>query len=164
MICHRQFMLAAALLMSACATASNPEVDLAAEERAIRGRSAEIVAAENAHDYTKALTFYTADATVQAANMKQAEGHDAIRALYEEFNKMGYTSLQSTTTKVTVAASGDYAYETGVNHITFPSPKGDFVDVGKYLAVWKKVEGVWFITTLAVSSDAPPPTEAAPAN
>jgi uncharacterized protein (TIGR02246 family) len=164
MIRKHQLAFVAALLTSACAAASNPAVDLAAEERAIRERSSEIVTAENAHDYAKALTFYTADAVVQAANFKQAEGHEAIRAMYEEFNKMGYTNLQSTTTKVTVVASGDFAFETGVNHITFPSPKGDFVDVGKYLAVWKKVEGVWFITTLAVSSDAPPPTEAAPAN
>jgi hypothetical protein len=36
-------------------------------------------------------------------------------------------------------------------------PDGDLLDVGKYLAVWKKIDGEWYIVALSYSSDAPAP-------
>ena len=56
-----------------------------------------------------------------------------------------------------VAQSGDLAYETGVNRMMFTTPQGDVLDVGKYLAVWKKVDGVWYVAALSFTSDARAP-------
>jgi hypothetical protein len=54
-------------------------------------------------------------------------------------------------------ARHNLAYETGVNRYTFATPKGDVLDVGKYLLVWKKVAGKWYIAAISASSDAPSP-------
>ena len=70
---------------------------------------------------------------------------------------MGLVSLQSTTTDVEVAASGDLAVDHGVNNITFNTPQGEVKDTGKYLAVWKKVDGQWKLAAISINSDTPMP-------
>jgi len=39
----------------------------------------------------------------------------------------------------------------------FETPEGSLEVLGKYLSVWKKIEGDWFIVAIAASNDAPPP-------
>lgn len=149
--------LAMVLALSACAAAPNPTVDLAAEEAAVRARSAAIVAAEAAKDAESAVEFYLEDAIVQIPNEPLLQGREAIHALYVRMAAMPYTDLSSSPRDIEVAAAADMAYEHGVNRLTFPSPEGSWTDVGKYLLVWKKVDDEWRIAALSFSSDAPPP-------
>lgn len=142
--------------LTACTAA--PKVDTIAEGDAVRVRSEGIAAAEAAMDREKSLTFWAKDAIVQPAGAPQITGHDAISALYKQFfEASGMKTFSGTTSQITVAASGDLAYETGVNRMTFGSPKGDLLDVGKYLTVWKKVDGGWYVAALSFTSDAPAP-------
>jgi len=57
-----------------------------------------------------------------------------------------------------MARSGDLAYETGVNRIVIRTPNGDMLDMGKYLIVWKKINGQWYVAALSFTSDAAAPT------
>jgi ketosteroid isomerase-like protein len=57
-----------------------------------------------------------------------------------------------------MARSGDLAYETGVNCMVFRTPNGDVLAMGKYLIVWKKIDGQWYVATLGFTSDAAAPT------
>jgi hypothetical protein len=41
--------------------------------------------------------------------------------------------------------------------MAFAGPEGDLLDVGKYLAVLKKVDDEWFVVALSFTSDAPAP-------
>jgi hypothetical protein len=41
--------------------------------------------------------------------------------------------------------------------MVYPGTQGDLLDIGKYLVVWRKVKGEWYVAALSVSSDAPAP-------
>ncbi len=148
-------VLSAALVLVACGPAP---VDVAAETKALLARSEAVSAAEAARDREQALTFWAPDALVQPSAGPQIQGRDAVSKLYQFFfDSTGLKSFSGKSAGFVVAASGDMAYETGVNRMTFGTPTGDVLDVGKYLAVWKKVDGTWYIAALAFSSDAPAP-------
>ena len=142
----------------ACA---GPQVDIAAEIEDLRARGEVIVAAEVAQDTEAALAFWAEDAIAQPAGAPQVQGHDALRALYGEFFGP-LKEFESTTSHREVSQGGDLAYEYGVNRMVLAGPDGDVLDVGKYLAVWKKIDGEWFVIALSFTSDAPAPLPVEP--
>ena len=145
------------LPLTAAAACSGPQVDIAAEEAAVRARSEGVVAAEMAMDIDEAVTYFAEDAIVQPAGMPQIQGKEAIAEFYGQMSELGFTDFSSSSTHIEISSSGDLAYEYGINRMVFPSPGGDLLDMGKYLTVWKKTEGEWYIQALAFSSDAPAP-------
>jgi uncharacterized protein (TIGR02246 family) len=156
-----RYLCIIALLPLAAACAAGPQVDPAAEAEAIRARSAGIVAAEAAQDAERSTSFYAPDAVAQPAGSPQIQGRDAIRELYGHFFSGMLKDFEGITTEIEVAASGDLAYEYGINRMVLNGPDGDLLDIGKYLAVWRKLDGVWYIAALSFSSDAPAPVPVA---
>jgi len=147
----------------ACASASvvacaGPQVDVAAETEAVRARSEALVAAEVAQDADAALVFWAPDAVAQPAGAPQVQGHEAIQALYGQFFDTGQLKeFEGASSHLVVSQGGDLAYEYGVNRMVFTGPEGNLLDVGKYLAVWQKIEGEWYVVALSFTSDAPAP-------
>jgi ketosteroid isomerase-like protein len=84
-------------------------------------------------------------------------GRDAVAALYRQFFSGGMKEIRGTPSHVEMATSGDLAYETGVNRIVLRTPNGDALDVGKYLLVWKRIDGQWYASAISVTSDAAAP-------
>jgi ketosteroid isomerase-like protein len=149
------FSLFAVAVLGAC---SGPRVDVAAETAAVRARSQGIAAAEAAQNTEQALAFWAEDAIVQGASSPQIQGHDAIRALYDSFFGSGQLKqFEGKTSHLEVSQSGDLAYEYGVNRFVLAGPSGDLLDMGKYLAVWKKIDREWYAAALSFTSDAPAP-------
>lgn len=147
------------VLLSACA----PRVDLAAAEAELRARAEAVVDAERRMAADEAVAFYLEDAVVLPAGAPIIRGRDGVRAMYQEVMGSGMVkSFDATTTHLEVAPSGDIGYEYGVNRMTITTPDGDMLDVGKYLAIWKKVDGQWYAAVLAFNSDAPAPTPVEP--
>jgi ketosteroid isomerase-like protein len=153
---HLAFFLAPILALQACAPAVEPGPTLEELEAEVRTRSEMVVAAEMAKEWERAVTFFTPDVVVQPANAPQVQGLDALLHLYETALAT-MTEFESTNTDIVPAASGDLAYEYGINHFVFETPDGPVEDLGKYLAVWRKIEGEWYIAALAFSSDVSPP-------
>ena len=137
--------------------AEEPVVDAGANIESIRAevqtRSKAAVAAEEAFDWETAVTFFTPDVVVQPANAPKIQGREAQLELYPTFPKM--IEFEGTTTAIFPAASGDMAYEYGVNRFIFETPDGPLEDYGKYLAVWTKIDREWFISALSFSSNTP---------
>jgi len=149
------FAILAASVVVGCAV---PQVDVAAETEAVRTRSEGIVAAEAAQDVAEALTFWAEDAIVQPAGAPQIQGKEAIGGLYRQFFEGGQLKeFSGTTSHLEVSVAGDLAYEYGVNRMVLAGPEGDLLDMGKYLVVWKKTNGDWFVTALSFTSDTPAP-------
>lgn len=150
------FALAAAL--QACAAPPPPAPDLAAIEAEVRAASAALVAAEEAKDVETALTFWASDAFMHPANQPMVQGLEGIRAMYDWLvaESTGLMEFEGTSTAIHVAASGDVAWEYGVNRMVFNTPDGPMTDMGKYMGVWAKRDGSWKVVALAFSSDAPP--------
>jgi ketosteroid isomerase-like protein len=61
-------------------------------------------------------------------------------------------------TSVHESASGDLAYEVGTWATGFDTPAGRHDDHGKYIVVWRKIEGAWKVMADIFNSDVPPPT------
>ena len=150
------------LAFTACSAGSR--TDAAVVEAALHARSDSLQAAESAKNRDLAITFWAPDAIIQGAGSPQVEGREKISALYKVyFEGIGLKSMEGKPTHITVSQSGDLAYEIGVNRFTFSSPKGDLLDVGKYLLVWKKTNGIWYVAALSFTSDAAAPVPVAPA-
>ena len=150
------FFLGIAMVTAiSCGTA---QVDVTAETEAVRARSDGLLGAEGALDVEGSLAFYAEDAIVQPASAPQFRGHDAIAESYRQFfedSQLKEFNLKGS--HISVSQSGDLAYEYGVNRAVHAGPEGDLVDIGKYLLVWKKIDGEWLVVVLSFSSDAPVP-------
>ncbi|MEO8908858.1 MAG: DUF4440 domain-containing protein [Gemmatimonadaceae bacterium] len=132
---------------------------MSAAESALHQRSQGLQTAETALDAARAITFWAEDAVVQPAGMTAVVGRPAIANLYHEFfTTMGVKELVGTPSHLAMAKSGDLAYEIGVNRIVIRTPGGDLLDMGKYLIVWKVINGQWYVGALSFTSDAPAPT------
>ncbi|HET9951332.1 MAG TPA: DUF4440 domain-containing protein [Candidatus Eisenbacteria bacterium] len=138
-----------------CARA--PRADPQADAEAIRALSREWLAADQARDVERAVSFYAEDAVELASNTPIAVGKDAIRTWYESWLPRPELSISFATVAVEVAPSGELAWERGTYEFTTDTPKGKIVDTGKYLTVWKKVGGVWKVAADMANSDLPIP-------
>lgn len=116
-----------------------------------------MMAAENARDFATSLTFYAPDAVIQAPNMPTLNGHAAIREMYAQFTQPGAPPVQGafTTRVLSLATSGDLAWEWGTASSTVTTPAGPVVGLSKQLIVWKKIDGEWLIAAMSWSSDEP---------
>jgi uncharacterized protein (TIGR02246 family) len=136
-----------------------PKVDLAAEAEAVRARNEACVAAEAAQDLDATLAFFAEDAVVQLPEAPQLQGKEAITGMYRQLFESGFLDeFSAETLQITVAQSGDLAYEYGINRVILPGPEGDLLLLGKYLLVWKKINAGWFIAANSVTWDTPAPT------
>jgi uncharacterized protein (TIGR02246 family) len=153
-LCLARAAILGTLTLAACAPAA-PQVDLAAEEAAIRAVADSVTAAESAKDAQTAITFYADDAVVHPQDAPAVQGRDGMLALYGQFFTPEMTAFSATTTAVHVAASGDMAWVTGTNTITMTGPSGAMNIPGKFLVVAKKVNGAWRVAALSFNNDAP---------
>jgi len=58
-------------------------------------------------------------------------------------------------TSIVVASGGDMAYDIGTYNLSFDSDKGPVKDAGKYVVVWKKVDGDWKVAAGIFNSNGP---------
>lgn len=88
--------------------------------------------------YDSLMTLYTEDAMMLPQGAPTAEG-DAIRRGFEQMSQMGVSSIDLELVDLEVA--GNTAYEVG--NYTLQGQNGMEIDKGKYLVVWKNVDGEW---------------------
>ena len=118
-----------------------------------------MVAAEEAFNVPEALTYWAEDGIMQPAGSPQIEGKDAIRELYSQYFESGLVrKFSGVSSHMEMSAGGDLAYEYGVNRMVLAGEDGDLLDVGKYLAIWKKIDGEWMVAALSFTSDAAEPS------
>ena len=148
-------LLPIVLAFQVCAPPTTPGPTLADIEAAVRARSEAVVSAEEAFDWDVAVTFFAPDVVVQPGDAPQYQGREAHLQAYRSFPAT-MLEFHSTTTAIVPAASGDMAYEYGVNRFVFETPTGRVEASGKYLLVWTKAEGEWLVKVLSFSGDSPP--------
>jgi ketosteroid isomerase-like protein len=145
------------LAVSVLLAALTPAVAPAADD--VRG-AIEAVGRQFSADFAKSdaaalAGHYAEDAMVLPPNAEIVKGRAAIQAFWQS-NVETMKHLGLTTTEV--HSGGDYAYEVGTYEIgTAPDA---VVDRGKFMVVWKKAGGKWWIYRDMFSSNAPPPAPA----
>ncbi len=150
------FLLLATVLVLA-ASGCAPQVDVEAEEAAIREVLAGWAEAWNDKDVERVLSSTTEDASLLPPNAPIATGREALRALVTQIvESPGYT-LTVEITKVEASRAGDLAYSSGTYEITVDDPEGNPVtERGKWVLVCKKQpDGTWKVVTHIWNSDGP---------
>jgi uncharacterized protein (TIGR02246 family) len=148
----KHFCMALALLLAVAllgctqqAQSAQPAVNVAEVESAIRATDAQWLATVKTRDAEKSASFWSDDATIFAPNAAPIVGKQAIRAYVAGAFASPDFSIDWKTDKVVVAASGDMAYGTGTDVMTFKTPDNKLhTEHTNGVVVWKKqADGSW---------------------
>ena len=134
-----------AALLGCCAKCASAGRDEGARARLLRLDADWSRAAAEGRDVDRVVSYWAEDAIVLPPGSPPVVGKAAIREFVAKSFQMPGFSISWKTTDVVVARSGELAYSTGVNRVTFRGPDGKQVIVdGKAVAVWRRErEGVW---------------------
>jgi uncharacterized protein (TIGR02246 family) len=138
-------LLLVAVCSFGCGGGAHPSGSPAAEEAAVRATDAQWLAAAQARDLERILPFWADDATIIPSAEPAITGKAAIRQYVAgAFGSPGF-SISWQTDKIEVSSSGDLAYSTGTNQITFNNTEGKTVVANnRAVVVWKKQpDGSW---------------------
>lgn len=134
-----KLVLAAALFAGGMAVAVAEKPRGNEDETAIRALDGQWSAAAEAKDLEKTVSFYTEDAAAFPFNAPKAAGKTQVRELWAHLMGLPGFGLTFSPTEITVASSGDLAYDVGTFLLKVNDPQGNPAPVaGKYVVVWKK--------------------------
>jgi uncharacterized protein (TIGR02246 family) len=124
------------------------------DEAAIRKADREWSEAVERKDLDKTISFYADDAAVLPFNAPKAEGRENIRQLWSHLFQSPGFHLRFAPVKISVARSGDMAYEIGTFELTMNASNGTpAVSQGKYVVVWRNRNGAWKAVADAFNTD-----------
>jgi len=128
---------------------SQKPVDVSDE---IMAANESFMAALQTGDVEDIVSHYTDNARVMPPNMPLIEGKENIRGMWEATLSMGGMDLKVKT--LTAEAFKKTAIEEGAYKVH--APDGQVVDDGKYIVIWKKVDGRWLLHQDIFNSNRPP--------
>ncbi len=153
------------LFASVCLTtigcARTPTVDTRADLDAIRTIEAQWTAAVRAGDVDQLVAFFAPHAVTMDANAPISVGLEAIRGPLESWLADDAVSNTFTATldTIEVSASGDLAYTRGTHRLSLTTPGGPVEQVGKWVTIYKKIDGEWKVIVDIWNSDLPLPAQ-----
>ncbi len=140
---------AIALTFGACGGRKVPEFGRA-DADTIKKVTQDFVAAYNAKDAAKVVTFLSGSAVLMPPNSSTLRGQDSIKGYYQARFAEGATDLSLDPRDV--SGSGPLAYASG----SYSVRTGDRRDRGKYLWILRNMAGTWRAEYQVWSSDLPP--------
>jgi uncharacterized protein (TIGR02246 family) len=113
-----------------------------------------------AHDAAGIATLYTEDAQLLPPDMEVVSGRAAIQEFFARTNPPDAPELEFATVETRVF--GEYAHRQGT--FTAKGPDGQVVVTGKFIELWRKIDGKWLIhrDMWSWNAAAPPVTDAPP--
>lgn len=157
-------LLLMAIAMVACGQADmgtddgKATVNRSEEEKALRALDLAWSDAANRKDLDGVVSYMADDGETLAPNEPAASDKAAIKASWANLLGLPGLSIHWVPRRVQVAESGDLGFTSGTYMLTYNDANGQLVsDRGKYLEVWKKVDGKWKCLSDAYNSDVPLP-------
>lgn len=133
-------------------------VDRAAEEAALRAADIAWSDAAGRKDVDATVAFMAPDGETLGPNEPAARGAAEIRKAWTTLIGLPGAAVQWKPLRVQVAESGELGYTSGEYTLSFTGPDGKPVnDKGKYLEVWKKIDGKWKCLMDCYNSNLPLP-------
>ncbi len=105
------------------------------------------------HDAAGIAALYTEDAQLLPPDAEIVNGRAAIQEFFARTNPPGGAQIEIATVETQVF--GDHAYRQG--SFTLKGPGNGDAAAGKFIELWKKVDGKWLIHRDIWSANAPPP-------
>ena len=143
---------ASAVMLSSLAT---PVTGQGRDEQAIRSLDQQwvkLIAAKNAEAIAE---LYAPDAAVMPPNAPLAQGREAITATWRSMMQPPGFQLTFAPTRIDISKGGDMAMARGTSRLVTQAPTGAVEDRGKYVVVWRKVDGQWKAAADIFNSDLP---------
>jgi uncharacterized protein (TIGR02246 family) len=111
----------------------------------IQAAQHQLAAAIAARDPAAAVALYTNDARVMPHGAPTCSTHEEIAGFFTAAFTNGIVAARFTTQEVD--GDGNQASEIGQYELFAPHPNGDRIRVadGRYLVLWRKVDGAWRI-------------------
>lgn len=158
-------LVCSAIMLSAC-TAETPESDgvkaigqdngTAGDTHAIRlasERWLELIREKNASAIAQ---LYAEDGALMPPNSPMAKGHRDIQSAWQSMMQVPGFDLTFKPETIVVSSSGDMALDRGTYDLTMNPPGGPVRDNGKYVVVWRKIDGEWKAAADIFNSNQPP--------
>jgi len=131
--------------------------DNAAHEQAIRNTNEQWLALLREHDAAAVSELYTADGAMMAPGAPIAQGHAALATAWSGLMQLPGFGLTFEADEIIVASGGDMALDRGVYELSLDGPEGATKDIGKYVVVWRNVDGEWKVAADIFNSDGAAP-------
>jgi ketosteroid isomerase-like protein len=99
------------------------------------------------------MTFMAPDIVVQPPGQPAAVGLEPVRQFYASWFSIPYQAIHVQTQCVSVSSSADLAYLVGESSIEMAGSQAGLHVPGKYLGVWRKIDGEWKLSAISWSSN-----------
>ena len=110
----------------------------------------------NQKDFDGTVSYMADDGETLAPNEPAARGKASIKASWAKLLGLPGLNVHWEPLRVQVAENGEMGYTRGFYTLSFTDANGQTVtDRGKYLEVWKKVDGKWKCSSDTYNSDTP---------
>lgn len=152
----KKIILLSLIFVSLATFAQQKPADPKSDEQAIRSISKNWLELTNKHDAAGSAALFAADGASYSSNHEPYVGIAAITKHYsDDLVQNPKQVVDWSTDKVDVATSGDMAVEYGKYNVTGLGTDGKGSDMGKYVTVYKKVNGAWKVAADIGTSSMP---------
>ena len=134
---------------SESSTQNNP----ASHEQAIRNTNDRWLALIRDQNPAAVSRLYASDGAMMAPGAPIAQGQPALEKAWGGMMQMPGFGLTFKADKIVVAKGGDMALDQGTYQFSFSGPNGPTKDVGKYVVVWRNIDGQWKVAADIFNSD-----------
>jgi uncharacterized protein (TIGR02246 family) len=137
---------------------TEPKVDIQAETDAIRNLEDQWTVALQTSDADKIMNFYATEAVSMGPNKPIAIGLEAIQNGIKSMladTSVLFKTYTGTVDAIEVSATGDLAYARGHDELTMKTKDGLVKDEGKWIDIWKKLDGQWKVIVSIGNSNRP---------
>ena len=145
------------LLLLGCSSNAGSEnsapSNAAAHEQAIRKTNEKWLALIRDHDAVAVSQLYSADGAMMAPGAPIAQGQPALEKAWGGLMKTPGFELTFKADQILVAKGGDMALDRGTYLLSLNGPNGPTKDVGKYVVVWRNVDGQWKVAADIFNTD-----------
>ncbi len=118
-------------------------MDMVAMRKIIDEKNAEFAKAFVSGDSTSMISHFTADGKLFPPNSPVVTGRNAIAKVIKQYLTYGIKEFKDETTSV--YGAGEAIVEEG--NIFMGDGKGNTLENGKYITIWKKVDGDWKVSS-----------------
>lgn len=148
-------LIAVFIVFSSCNDAGKqkPAFDLALAKKQIDSVNQQFAAAFSREDSAGVANFYTEDAKMMGSNEPAVVGRKAIQAQVSNYIKGGVTKFDIKT--IDVWGNEDLLGEEGT--VVVKTKDNKQIDQGKYIVLWKKLDGKWKLFRDIFNSNLPLP-------
>lgn len=151
------FVPALCVLLWGCGSNAGPESstqnNAASQQQAIRNTNDKWLALIRNHDAAAVSKLYAADGAMMAPGAPIAQGQPALEKAWGGLMQRPGFGLTFKADKIVVAKGGDMALDQGTYQFSLSGPKGPTRDIGKYVVVWRNIDGQWRVAADIFNTD-----------